>query len=92
MDGSNTEHDAQLAEVDLNNAVDGADRVLNDPTLYHYGDDCARIVDYVPELVVVAKKTEHSTHIRKTKAPSRSCRGISGSTGPRAALIEKASR
>ncbi|MCJ1426457.1 hypothetical protein MMC29_004360 [Sticta canariensis] len=78
-------HDALLAEGDLNNVVDGADRVLNDPTLYHYDDDLL-------ELVVVADKAERSTHVRKAKAASRPCRGISGSTSPRAAPIEKVSR
>ena len=42
--------------------------------------------------MVVADKAEHSTHVRKAKAASRPCRGISGSTAPREVLIEKVSR
>lgn len=49
-EGTDAQHEAVVDRVDMYNAVD--DRLLNDATLYDFGDHWERIFDYIPELVV----------------------------------------
>lgn len=96
--GSDAKHDALLANVDLDNAVDSEDRLLNDPALYNFGDDWANILDYVPELVTVADEAEHAAQIREAKAQFRAAQehfrtdGATNVAGQPTALIENARR
>lgn len=64
-DGSDAKHDALLENVELQNAIDDEDRLLNDPALYDFGDEWERILDYVPELVAEA---ESAARVREAEA------------------------
>lgn len=48
-EGTDAQHEALVANIDMDMAVD--ERLLNDATLYDFGDHWEQILDYVPELV-----------------------------------------
>ncbi|KAL8642258.1 MAG: hypothetical protein Q9228_001024 [Teloschistes exilis] len=49
--GSDEKHEALINGVDMDNAVDGDHRLLNDPTHYDYGADWQRVFEVLPELL-----------------------------------------
>lgn len=49
--GSDEKHEQLVANVELDHAVDGEHRLLNDANLYNFGADWRRIFDTIPELL-----------------------------------------
>ncbi|KAI4090292.1 MAG: hypothetical protein LQ344_004840 [Seirophora lacunosa] len=58
--GSNLKHEMLVADVDMDNAVDGDHRLLNDHHLYNYGPDWQRVFHVLPELLENYKPTWES--------------------------------
>ncbi|KAL8967777.1 MAG: hypothetical protein Q9183_002762 [Haloplaca sp. 2 TL-2023] len=49
--GSDEKHAELIQDVEMDHAVDGDHRVLNDPELYNYGSDWQQIFSILPELL-----------------------------------------
>ncbi|KAL8833431.1 MAG: hypothetical protein Q9170_004274 [Blastenia crenularia] len=49
--GSDRKHEALVQGVEMEHAVDGDHRLLDDPDLYNYGADWQRVFDVIPELL-----------------------------------------
>ncbi|KAL8966676.1 MAG: hypothetical protein Q9183_003261, partial [Haloplaca sp. 2 TL-2023] len=49
--GSDEKHAELIEDVEMDNAVDGDHRVLNDPELYNYGPEWRQIFSILPELL-----------------------------------------
>lgn len=50
-EGSDQKHNELVEKVDMDMAVDGDDRLLNDPNLYNFGPEWQHVFDFLPELV-----------------------------------------
>ncbi|KAL8949913.1 MAG: hypothetical protein Q9222_004015 [Ikaeria aurantiellina] len=49
--GSDAKHEAIIQSIELDNAVDGEHRLLNNPDLYNYGSQWQRVFQVLPELL-----------------------------------------
>lgn len=50
-EGTDEKHKILVEEIQMDHAVDREERLLDDATLYNFGNHWERILDYVPELV-----------------------------------------
>ncbi|KAI4256618.1 MAG: hypothetical protein LQ352_002008 [Teloschistes flavicans] len=61
--GTDPKHEALIEDVDMLNAIDSDDRVLNNPQLYNFGVEWHRVFDYLPELLKPYGGEEETRHV-----------------------------
>ncbi|KAK4982526.1 hypothetical protein LTR50_007701 [Elasticomyces elasticus] len=83
-------HDSLVSRIDLCNAVDDPDRLLNDSALFSYGSNWSLILDVLPELVVFPPGPEYADYLSCIRAAQDALRrtrvvcsrGLDSSTAP----------
>ncbi|KAL8994613.1 MAG: hypothetical protein Q9169_005457 [Polycauliona sp. 2 TL-2023] len=64
-EGSDAEHAELVEGVDMEMAVDGDHRLLNDPKLYNYGSEWRQVFDVLPELLEYGNDWTFRTKIQR---------------------------